>query len=86
MSGSEAAGDLVFTTCTNPIIHLFYPQKSACIAFDFSCFLPREIANNGYAKVLGGNRGVLWDCVTLNPNPHCFYHVKCVVVILISLH
>ena len=23
-----------------------------------------EIANNGYAKVLGGNRGVLWDCAS----------------------
>ena len=24
--------------------------------------VPGEIANNGYAKVLGRNRGVLWDC------------------------
>ena len=24
--------------------------------------VPGEIANNVYAKVLGGNRGVLWDC------------------------
>ena len=23
-----------------------------------------EIANNGYANVLGGNRGVLWDCAS----------------------
>ena len=26
--------------------------------------VPGEIANNGYAKVLGGNRGVLWDCAS----------------------
>ena len=25
---------------------------------------PGEIANNGYAKVLRGNRGVLWDCAS----------------------
>ena len=26
--------------------------------------VPGEIANNGYANVLGGNRGVLWDCAS----------------------
>ena len=26
--------------------------------------VPGQIANNGYAKVLGGNRGVLWDCAS----------------------
>ena len=26
--------------------------------------VPGEIANNGHAKVLGGNRGVLWDCAS----------------------
>ena len=26
--------------------------------------VPGEIANNGYAKDLGGNRGVLWDCAS----------------------
>ena len=25
---------------------------------------PGEIANNGYAKVLGGNRSALWDCAS----------------------
>ena len=38
----------MFTTCTNPIIHLFYPPKICIgIVFDF------EIASNGYAKDLG---------------------------------
>ena len=27
-------------------------------------YVPGEIANNGYANVLGGNRGVLWDCAS----------------------
>ena len=26
--------------------------------------VPGEIANNGYANVLGGSRGVLWDCAS----------------------
>ena len=26
--------------------------------------VPGEIANNGYATVLEGNRGVLWDCAS----------------------
>ena len=26
--------------------------------------VPGEIAHNGHAKVLGGNRGVLWDCAS----------------------
>ena len=32
--------------------------------------VPREIANNGYAKALGGNRGVLWDCASSELGVH----------------
>ena len=56
-----------FTSCTNPIIHLFYPQISAKALF--STF---EIANNGYAKVLGDNRGILWDCASSEYNEYCY--------------
>ena len=60
--------------CTNPTIHLFYPpppQKKKNI-LRRHCFrlllghfhVPGEVANNGYANVLGGNRGVLWDCAS----------------------
>ena len=55
-----------FTTCTNPMIHLFYPQKICIgIVFDFSwdIFMSQEkLQTMVMQKVLGGNRGVLWDC------------------------
>ena len=61
----------LFTTCANPIMHLIYPlsppKKKICIGivFDLGHFhVPGEIANNGYAKVLAGNRGVLWYCAS----------------------
>ena len=67
---------LQFTTCTNPIIHIFYPhpppppKKKKKKNLHRHCFrlllghfhVPGEIANNGYANALGSNRGVLWDC------------------------
>ena len=62
-----------FSTCTNPILHLFYPppppqkkkkKKKNCrdIVLDFSwdIFLPGEIANNDYVQFfffLGGGGG-----------------------------
>ena len=58
---------LPFTTCTNPIIHLFYhpPPPPLCFRLLLGHFhVLGEIANNGYAKVFGGNRGVLWDCAS----------------------
>ena len=63
---------MLFTTCTNSIIHLFYSPKNLhrhWFRLPLGHFhVPGEIANNGYAKVLGGNRGVirgvLWDCAS----------------------
>ena len=57
-----------FTTGTNPIIHLLLLPKNLhrhCFRLLLGHFhVPGEIANNCYANVLGGNRGVLWDCAS----------------------
>ena len=42
---------VLFSTCTNPIIH-FYPQKF-CIGIVFDFHVPREIENNDCAKFWG---------------------------------
>ena len=52
-----------FTTSTNPIIHLFNLPKilhNYCLQVLLGHHhVPRELANNDYAKFLGGKRGVL---------------------------
>ena len=65
-----------FTTCTNPIINLFNPPKNLhrhCFWFPFKGHLhvPGELANNDYAKSLGGKRRVLWDCASSELRMEC---------------
>ena len=59
---------LFFTTCTNLIIHLFHPPKNLhrhCFRLLAGHFnVQGEIANNGYAKVLRGDRDILWYCAS----------------------
>ena len=68
-----------FTTCTNPIIHLFPPKKICIgIVFDFSWDIscPRRNCKQWLWKSFffggggGGNRGVLWDCASSECHPN----------------
>ena len=51
-----------FSTCTNPIIHLFYPQKNLhrhCVRLLLGHVpVPGEIANNEYPKFWGVNQSI----------------------------
>ena len=61
-----------FTTCTNPIIHLFSPQEIYIgIVSDFSwdIFLSQNKLQTTVMQTCSGvNRGVLWDCASSEVN------------------
>ena len=74
------------TTCTDNLIRYLHnshntpllPPKNLhghCFRLLLEHFhVPGEIANNDYANVLGGNRGVLWDCASSElEHSKCYY-------------
>ena len=60
----------IFTTCTNPIIQLFYKKHNHCLQFLLGHEdVPREIKNNTYANFWGRRDFELYAGVNHVGNP-----------------